>query len=147
MRKVVLAVGCLLLTFGAAAPANAAHKHTTQKAVNWVQRDTAVYVVSTLNILRLDNGQPVSTLFKNQLHVKQYTVEADAVVPDLYYINLVKANKTVAGTFAYKMGWQKPAAITDFGVQSIPRAAPDIISSFHTDHRTKVASFTSTLPS
>jgi hypothetical protein len=147
LRKVVIVLSGLLLGLSVAAPANAAHRRATQTTVNWAQRDAAVYVVSTLNLLRTDTGQPVSTVFKSQLHVKRYMIEADASLPDLYYIELVSKGNTVVGTFAYKMGWQKPAAITDFGYISVPRATADIVSAYRTDRHMKVASFTSTLPS
>jgi hypothetical protein len=147
VRKVGFVLGCLLLGLVVAAPANAAHRRDTATRVNWAQHDTAVYVVSTLNLLRLQNGQPVTNLFKNQLHVKKYTVEVDTVVPDLYFIDLVNRSNANVGTFAYKMGWQKPEAITDFGVTTVPRATPEIVTAYRSDHRSKVATFNSTLPS
>lgn len=147
MRKVAFVLGSLLLGLVVSAPANAAHRQDTRSHVNWAQRDTAVYVVSTLNLLRLDNGQPITNLFKYQLHVKKYTIEADTSVPDLYFIDLVNKSNTVVGTFVYKMGWQKPEAITDFGVSTVPRATPDLANAYRTDHRAKVATFSSTLPS
>ncbi len=147
MSKVVVALTCLVLGLMVAAPANAAHRRANQATVNWAQHDTAVYVVSTLNLLRSDTGQSMTSVFKNQLHVKRYMVEADTVVPDLYFIELVSKSHAVVGTFAYKMGWQKPMAVTDFGVVGLPHAAADIVTAFRTDHRTKVGTFTSTLPS
>jgi hypothetical protein len=147
LRTLTIALSCVLLGLTIAAPANAAHRRASQTSINWAQRDTAVYVVSTLNLLRTDTGQPITNLFKFQLHVKHYTVEADAVVPDLYFINLVNKSKTVVGTFAYKMGWQKPQAITEFAVASLPRAPADIVTAYRADRHLKVATFNSTLPS
>lgn len=147
MRKVVVAFTLLLLGLTVAAPANAAHRRSNQATVNWAQHDTAVYVVSTLNLLRSDSGQSLTTVFKSQLHVKRYMVEADASVPDLYFIDLVSKSHDVVGAFAYKMGWQKPVAVTDFGIVSLPRATADVLTAYRTDHRTKVGIFNSTLPS
>lgn len=147
LRKVVVVLACLVLGAAVAAPASAAHRRTNQATVNWAQHDTAVYVVSTLNLLRSDSGQPMTNVFKSQLHVKRYMVEADTVVPDLYFIQLVAKSHSVVGSFAYKMGWQKPMAVSDFGMASLPRASADIITAYRTDHRIKVGNFTSTLPS
>jgi hypothetical protein len=135
LSKVVVVLTCLVLALTVAAPANAAHRRANQATVNWQQHDTAVYVVSTLNLLRSDTGQPMTSVFKGQLHVKRYLVEADTVVPDLYFIELISKSHTVVATFAYKMGWQKPMAISDVGMQSVPRAPADIVTAFRVDHR------------
>jgi hypothetical protein len=128
-------------------PTNAAHRRSNQTGVDWATRDTAVYVVSTLNLLRTDGGQPMTQIFKSQLHVKRYVVEADMSVPDLYFVELLGKSKSPVGVFAYKMGWQKPQAITDFGYSNLPHAPQDIVTAYKLDHRAKVATFKSTLPS
>jgi hypothetical protein len=147
MRKVTIALIGLILGAAISAPAHAATHRSSQSDVNWAQRDTAVYVVSTLNLLHTSAGQPMTDVFKNQFHVKRYVVEADAVVPDLYFIDLLGKSQTVVGVFAYKMGWQKPQVITDFTIAGLPHASADIVSAYRTDHHTRVATFRSTLPS
>jgi hypothetical protein len=85
---------------------------------------------------------------QNRLGIRHFNVYADSAVTDLYYIDLVRADGSVFGTLAYKMGWQKPmSASAGTDRLHIARATDAIVSGYHTDRKTLIGSFTSTLPS
>lgn len=153
VRKIAVALFCGLAALSAIAPANAASRPrgSTQgqpaTVADWNQHDAAVYVVSTLNLLRTRQGRPVSAIMQNRLGIRRFNVYADNAVPDLYYIDLARGDGSVLGTLAYKMGWQKPmsaSAATDRF--RIPRAADSIVVGYRIDRKTLIGTFTSTLP-
>jgi hypothetical protein len=129
------------------------HEHasspgTTQAPVNWSQHDTAVYVVSTLNLLHTRTGQSFADLLTHKYNVTHYDVYADQNVSNLYYIQLRRDDGSMAGAFAYSMGWSRPR-IVFLGIDK-PQAshAPQrIAAEYHTDSKILIGSFTSTLPS
>jgi hypothetical protein len=156
LRKLLVILSCILVAVSSVAPAAAASRHGATSATrrgargvpDWNQRDTAVYVVSTLNLLRTSAGQPLTRVFTDRLHVRRYDVYADALISDLYFINLVKQDGTVVGTLAYRMGWQKPMAVSHpLGRMRIKLATSDVQNNFRVDRKVLMASFTSTLPS
>jgi hypothetical protein len=119
-----------------------------QKTTNWATHDTAVYVVSTLNLLRTKSGQPMSQAFARKLRVVRYDVYADNVNNNLYFIDLKRATGSLAGAFAYQMGSVKPVAILlNHRVGRVNHASDQISLAYKTDPRTLIGSFTSTLPS
>jgi hypothetical protein len=121
---------------------------TPPSTVNWSQHDTAVYVVSTLNLLHTRSGRSFPDLVTHKFDVTRYDVYADQSVSNLYYVQLRQDDGTVVGAFAYSMGWPKPR-ILFLGVDK-PQAshAPQRIAlAYHSDPKTLIGSFTSTLPS
>jgi hypothetical protein len=148
-RKFVLkslAVGLIALTgvLSLGAPAYAAKSGST---TNWNQRDAAVYVVSTLNLLRTHKGTPVSSIFQRRYNVTRYTVLDDLKSQDLYFIELKRDDGSVFGAYAYQMGWVKPQALTSsvsrFGARM---AGADTLTSYRNDGKQLLATFTSTMP-
>jgi hypothetical protein len=148
MRRIIA-----IAALGAAAlltsviPAHAAGTPTKPQTPNWNQHDTAVYVVSTLNLLHTRKGQPITATLTGKLSVTHYDVLADTVVSDLYFIQLRRDDGTVAGALAYQLGWQKPQLLT----LALPRgvckhAADKVMQEYRSDAKQLIGSFTSTLP-
>jgi len=131
----------------AESPSQGQPSKKSQARLAWSRRDTAVYVVSTLNLLRTAQGRPLPTTLQRR-GVASFDVYADSARPDLYFIVLVRANEDVAGALAYHMGWLKPQSISSLtdklGVRS---AQEDIARAYTSDLRLLIGSFTSTLPS
>src|SRR5947209_1178972 len=115
--------------------------------VNWNQHDTAVYVVSTLNLFRTRTGRPVSQFFRYRSGVTSFTVLSDVGSPNLYFVGLNRANGSILGTYAYQIGWTRPMAVTSslahFGAQM---ATTDVRDSYHTDRLVALETVTFTLP-
>lgn len=130
------------------AQAHAATRPVTVKTVNWNQHDTAVYVVSTLNLLRTRRGQPVTTILARRLNVTHYDVYADQSAQSLYFIQLRRDDGAVVGAFAYHMGWAKPIGISGSGRRLVrSRIIARIVHAYNGDNKLLIGSFTSTLPS
>ena len=155
MRKIVVALFCGLAALTTVVPASAAKpvpKGSTQSRpmteADWNLHDRAVYVVSTINLLHTKGGQPVSSVMQRRFGVRRYQVYADNTVPDLYFIDLTRADGTLVGTLAYRMGWQKPMSVTlSMDRFRVARAGELIASWYRTDRKTLIGTFTSTLPS
>lgn len=80
--------------------------------------------------------------------VRRYDVYSDLVISDLYYVNLIKQDGSVVGTLAYRIGWQKPMAVSHpLGRMRIKLASPDVQNDYRVDRKVLIGSFTSTLPS
>jgi hypothetical protein len=147
--KRVLAVALLGVTAAvcSAAPASAATKSPDTKNPNWNQQDTAVYVVSTLNLLRARDGKACTDFLVKRLKVTQYDVYADQTVQNMYFVVLRRADGSAADTFAYQLGWAKPR---DLGSRAVKfgahRASLQIAQEFRSDPKQLIGSFTSTLP-
>jgi hypothetical protein len=118
--------------------------HSTSP-VNWQQRDTAVYVVSTLNLLGRTQSHTVQQLFQ-RLNITHLNVYADNDQMNLYFIELKRDDSTTAGSLAYKMGWPKPKRISWSAGKSIPAVSSVIAQAYRTDDKTLIGAFTSTLP-
>lgn len=119
----------------------------TSRAEYWKQRDTAIYVVSTLNLLR-DGHQLVVKELARRLHVASYDVYEDIDSAGLYFIELRKANGATVGSFAYKMGWIKPRSMShNLDRYGLLPAGSSVVDAFHTDSKHLMAHFDSTLPS
>lgn len=149
MRRTVtaaaLGVAGLLWTI---VPASAAGTSSHDRTPNWNQRDTAAYVVSTLNLLHLRNGRPVIQVLSRKLGVTRYDVYADSSVADLYFIQLKRDDGTEVGAFAYQIGWSKPQMLSlKIRHPMAHRATGRIFQEYRDDSKQLIASFTSTLPS
>jgi hypothetical protein len=131
------------------APVHAAnstvHSHSNTSA--WSQHDTAVYVVSTLNLLRTHSGRSVASVFAQHNGVTHYDVLGDDRTSSLYFVELKKADGSNFGAYAYQMGWTKPMAVTTsvahFGVKL---ASSDVQIAYRADPKELLGTFTSTLP-
>ena len=110
---------------------------------SWQQRDTAVYVVSTLNLLRTPSGQ----LMVVKLNVARFDVYADLVRDDLYFIELRARGGTPIGAAAYQLGWAKPQALSrSLGRLGIVHASRIVFRAYRSDEKQLIGSFTSTVP-
>ena len=130
-----------------AVPASAAGSASHQPAPNWGQHDTAVYVVSTLNLLHTRKGQAITAFLTRTLAVTQYDVLADGSVSALYFIELRRDDGTVAGALAYQLGWPKPQLLTLALPKGVCKhAAATIMQAYRSDPKQLIGSFASTLP-
>jgi hypothetical protein len=116
-------------------------------SVNWATRDTAVYVVSTLNLLHTRQGHLVPAVLESH-GVTHFDVYADADTDGLYFVLLRKDSGSTVGGLVYQMGWSRPQSI--FGVTdrfiTIQKAASNIRQSYKSDNKLLIGSFTSTMP-
>jgi hypothetical protein len=141
-----LAAAGSLALFGSAHAAGSAH-HSQRSADTWSQHDTAVYVVSTLNLLRTHAGKSVATILQHRDSVARYDVLGDSRTTSLYFVELKEADGSTFGVYAYQLGWARPMAVTSsvshFGVKL---ATSDIVAAYRSDPKALLESFTSTLP-
>ena len=115
---------------------------------SWNQRDRAVYVVSTLNLLHTRSGHPLITVFTHKLGVNHYDVYADEAVSDLYFVELRREDGTSAGALAYQMGWLAPMSVSPSLDRLHVRHAPaPAAAGYRTDAKQLIGSFTSTVSS
>jgi hypothetical protein len=149
----VVALFCAAATLTIAVPANAANhpssvtRNQSQTAVDWNTHDTAVYVVSTVNLLRTRSGRVMLPVLRHRLGVRRYNVYSDATASDMYYIDLLKSDGTVAGTLAYRMGWQKPMSLSSaLDSLGVTHASDSVVAGYKSDKKTLIGSFSSTLP-
>lgn len=150
MRRVIAAL--LLCACGAIAGALPTHAAGTrvshQKKIDWNQRDTAVYVVSTLNLLYTKQGRPFLSLLRGRLNVTRYDVYADTDTAELYFITLKREDGSVIGAFAYRMGWSKPRILFLLARRPVAHRGKDkILTAYRADGKQLIGSFSSTLPS
>ncbi len=139
-------LGCVLTLAIGIIPANAA-VHADQRAVNWTQHDTAVYVVSTLNLLRTRSGRPFTSIWVRRGRVTHFDVYADGSQDNLYFIEIKRSDHLMVGALAYQMGWDKPRIVTSSITKfHIPSAPDRVIQSYQNDVKTPIGSFTTTLP-
>lgn len=129
-------------------PVGAAGQPTrAHHSVNWAARDTAVYVVSTLNLLHTRQGHLVTAVLEHH-GVAHFDVYADATTDGLYFVLLRKDSGSTVGAFAYQMGWSRPQSL--FGVtdrfSTIQRTTAGVRQDFKSDSKLLIGSFTSTMP-
>lgn len=145
-RLFLLALGLAALT-GWAGPVHAAGNGSHQHEVNWAQRDTAIYVVSTLNLVRTSRGQPFGPTVMSTMDVTHFDVYADLDRVNIYFIELKRDDGSTAGILIYKMGWLKPRSISGFNAQMGLQQAPwSLAQAYRIDTKQLMASFTSSLP-
>jgi hypothetical protein len=115
---------------------------------DWQKHDTAVYVVSTLNLLHGPKGEPAALVLQ-RAGVTDYDVYADRAVPNLYFIELGfagvgRAPEQPAPTLVYRLGWKLPRSVTPRVANLRIRLAPrSLIHAAQTDPRDLLATFTS----
>lgn len=123
----------------------AAAHHTTS---SWSQRDCAVYVVSTMNLLHFRSGRSLTSALAQKYGVSHYDVYADQHTRDLYFIEPRTDDGSSVGAFAYEMGWLMPMSVASSLDKLHVRHAPSgVFASYHSDTKQLIGSFTSTFPS
>ena len=148
MRPLVCAMLCALTGLGMTClTVGAAGSTSRQPNVSWSQHDAAVYVVSTLNLVRTENGHSLPRILTGHLGVARFDVYADLGNPNLYFVMLERQDETLFGALAYQMGWLKPRGVTPFsprlGIHKAPRA---VVEAYRSDSTQLIGSFASTLP-
>jgi hypothetical protein len=123
----------------------AAVHHNTS---SWSQRDCAVYVISTMNLLHFRSGHSLTSALAQRFGVTHYDVYADQRTRDLYFIEPRTDGGSSVGAFAYEMGWPVPMSVASSLDKLHVRHAPSgIFSDYRADAKQLIGSFTSTLPS
>lgn len=149
MSRIVVAALLTVACVGMAiSPARAAGNgsHSEQQTY-WKQQDTAVYVVSTLNLLRHDHTAFV-TLATQKLKVARFAVYEDLDSTNVYFINLLRADGSRVGTLTYVMGWQLPRSLSSSLNKYGVHAAPDyLVTAYKTDSKRLMETFKTSLPS
>jgi hypothetical protein len=139
---VIVAVAGLLIGAGTASAAI-----SPSAPADWSQYDTAVYVVSTLNVVRTRDAQPLVPLLAARYGVVRYAIWQDLQAID-YVIQPKRASGRNAGMLVYRLGWDKPYSFSRFthklGVPGPPQPIP---GNFQTDSKKLIGTFASTLPS
>lgn len=147
MRRTGAAIGGAALTLAIGIIPTHAAVRTDQRAVNWNQHDTAVYVVSTLNLLRTRSGRPFTSIWEHRGRVTHFDIYADSSQDNLYFIEMKRSDNSMVGALAYQMGWDKPRTVTPSITKfHIPSAPDRVIQSYQSDVKTPIGSFTTTLP-
>lgn len=124
---------------------------TTPKPIagtsGWAVHDTAVYVLSTVNLLHTGGGVPASKYLIPTSHVKLYDVFQDTRISDLYFIQMERSNESTGGVFVYRIGWAKPMFVSPNSLARIAVRAPAwLADEYHAGHKHLIGSFTSTVP-
>jgi hypothetical protein len=136
-------LGLLTAIVPAQAAGTSVHQH-----LSWSQRDAAVYVVSTMNLLRSRDGHTLAGILMQKYDVTQFNVYDDLASPDLYFIELKRDDGTTFGALAYQMGWSRPMSLSSsldrFHLRRAPQSAD---AAYHSDPKALIGSFSSTVPS
>jgi hypothetical protein len=115
---------------------------------SWSQRDCAVYVISTMNLLHFRSGRSLTSALTQKYGVTHYDVYADQQTRDLYFIEPKTDGGSSVGAFAYEMGWLVPMSVASSLDKLHVRHAPTLVfSDYRADAKQLIESFTSTLPS
>jgi len=147
LRRTGAAILGSVLTLAISIIPTRASEHADQRPVNWNQHDTAVYVVSTLNLLRTHSGRPFTSIWVRKGRVTHFDVYADGSRDNLYFIEMKRSDDSVVGALAYQMGWDRPRTVTTSITRfHIPSAPDKVIQSYQSDVKFSIGSFTSTLP-
>ena len=114
----------------------------------WTQRDRAIYVVSTLNLLHTRSGRLLVPILAHRFGVTHYDVYADVETSDLYFIELKRIDGSSAAAFAYRMGWMMPMGISaPLNTLHVRRAPSATVAAYGSDDKQLIGSFTSTISS
>jgi hypothetical protein len=134
--------------FACLIPWNTATAAVHHNASSWGQRDCAIYVVSTMNLLHSRGGHLLTTTLVHKFAVTHYDVYADQQVSDLYFIEPRRDDGSSAGALAYHLGWLVPMSVSSSLDKLHVRHAPSsAYSAYHVDLKQLIGSFTSTIPS
>jgi hypothetical protein len=134
---------CIILN-----PAAAVNAASHRSSSNWSQHDTAVYVVSTMNLLHTHGGHALTTMLAHHLRVTHYDVYADQQEANLYFIEPRRDDESSVGVLAYQMGWVAPMSVSSsFDKLRIRHAPNSDYSAYRNDPKQLIGSFTSTVPS
>lgn len=141
--RAVVVMSAVFLVCGR--PADAAGRFPGGPTVDWDQHDTAVYVVSTLNVLHTRQGRPLVPILARRFHIATYEVWNDLSHPDLFLLMLKRPSGAAAVQFVYQMGWPTPLSFisTRFGIAGAPAV---VVQEIRGDPKQLIGSFTSTLP-
>ena len=149
MRRISLVSVCFLFGLTVCVlPANAAGKRANPGPTNWTQHDTAVYVVSTLNLVRLPKGGWLPAVLTGQYGVVRFDVFADVNTAQLFFVQLRRDDGSVVGSLAYRMGWSRPKSVSPLTDKlGVHRAYHSIVEAYKSHPKALIGSFTSTMPS
>jgi hypothetical protein len=112
----------------------------------WERQDQAAYVVSTLNLLRSRTGRSIVASWQRSRYSHRFSVYADTRARNLYFIEVDRMHNDARGVLVYRLGWQRPRAITPWPKAYRVRAAPrSLMNAFRRDPKALIGSFSSIL--
>jgi hypothetical protein len=139
---VIVVLGAVYLSWK---PTSASARHTLSK---WELHDSAVYVVSTMNLARCNDRRLLTPILDHQFGVTHYDVYADQLTTGLFFIEPKRSDGSSAGALAYQMGWMAPQSVSSWlDALHMHRAPPEVSSAFKNDQKRLIGSFASTVPS
>ena len=113
----------------------------------WDRRDSASYVVSTMNLVHVRDGRRLTSLLVHRYPVARYDVYADRRVDNLFFIEPENADGTAVAGLAYQLGWTAPMSVSpSISTLHVPAAPADVFAAFRHDRKQLIGSFSSTVP-
>lgn len=148
MRRTLVLIALTVLPLLATVPsAHAMSKTSRRTQAPWSELDTAVYVLSTLNLLHTKQGRPLTDLLTRKLAITRYDIYADTVLSDVYFVELLRDDGIPGGVLVYRLGWSVPEIVTLAIHASVGKQAPkQLVAAYRRDAKHLIGSFTSTLP-
>jgi hypothetical protein len=114
---------------------------------SWDRRDSAAYVVSTLNLVHCRDGRPLAPILSQRYPGARYDVFVDQQISNLFFIEPRRADGSTVGALAYQLGWLAPMSVTSSLSALHVRSAPAAVySEFRTDAKQFIGTFSSTVP-
>ncbi|GAC1320185.1 MAG: hypothetical protein NVS2B16_03730 [Chloroflexota bacterium] len=110
----------------------------------WVAYDRAAYAVSTLNLPLCDNRQQLSAFLHDRQGAASYTLLQSVRDPDVTFIQVRSASRSLVGVYAYRMGFALPEGV--WQAHCVDSAPDSVVSLYRTDTLMWLARFASTNP-
>jgi hypothetical protein len=111
------------------------------------RRDSAAYVVSTLNLVHCRDGRSLALILSQCYPGARYDVFVDQQISNLFFIEPRRADGSTVGALAYQLGWVAPMSVTSSLSALYVRSAPAAVySEFRTDAKQFIGTFSSTVP-
>lgn len=114
---------------------------------SWDRRDSAAYVISTLNLVHCRDGRSLAPILSQRYPGARYDVYVDQQISNLFFIEPRRADGSTVGALAYQLGWVAPMSVTSSLSALHVRSAPAAVySEFRNDTKQFIGAFSSTLP-
>ncbi len=139
----------ILTALGYVLTSSSAHAQDTNLPsgfTSWSNYDTASYMVSTLNLVRLENGEQLPLVLIQNYGVTRYAVWQD-LYTGTYVIQFKRATGVNAGMVVNRLGWQSPTSysrLTD--ALGMIRSQPPVERHFRTHPKQLLGSLAAERP-
>lgn len=127
-------------------PAHAAADGVVTAPGTFSDQDTAVYVVSTLNLVRTGDRQSLVSVLTERYGAVRFAVWED-LVTQTFVIEAKRADGSNAAMLVYRLGWDKPYSYSRLtAALGVPRSPRGVEGHFRSHAKRLLGSFSSTLP-